>query len=166
MGANAFSRLARYWQKREFKETSEPKGKIIKHSKNRFVIQEHWSSHHHFDFRLEMDGVLKSWAVPKGVPRKNGIKHLAIPTEDHPVGYINFEGKIPKGQYGAGKVTIWDKGTYENLREVAMAKAYKEGKIEIKLSGKKLKGNYALVRMESSPEKEKPWLLIRIGDIL
>ncbi len=158
--------LKKYWEKRKFDKTPEPKGKVLRTSENRFVVQEHFAEKagHHFDFRLEMparnashsdaggparnashsdaggDGVLKSWAVPKGVPGKKGVKHLAIQTEDHPIGYINFEGKIPKGNYGAGIVKIYDKGKYELVEKT-------KDKIIFGLKGKKLKGNYCLVKM-------------------
>jgi len=133
-------RLKTYQEKRKFKKTPEPEGKILNTSKNRFVVQEHWASHHHFDFRLEIEGVLKSWAVPKGVPEEKGVKRLAIQTEDHPVAYINFEGKIPKGNYGAGEVKVFDKGEYEPIKRT-------KNNIIFKLKGKKLKGNYCLIKI-------------------
>lgn len=127
-----------------------------------FVIQKHAATTLHYDFRLEIDGVLKSWAIPKGPAKKSGTKRLAIPTEDHALEYKDFAGEILEGSYGAGKVTIWDKGTYENIREkVSMKKAYQEGKIEICLHGKKITGDYALIQMHN----KKPWLLMKIkGD--
>jgi len=143
--------LEKYWQKRKFEKTSEPKGKILKAEKNRFVVQEHWATHHHFDLRLELEGVLKSWAVPKGVPEKKGIKRLAIQTEDHPVDYIDFEGEIPKGLYGAGTVKIFDKGKYELIEKT-------ENRIVFILKGKKLKGNYNLVKMKG---QKNQWLLFK-----
>jgi len=103
-----------------------------------FVVHEHWATAHHFDFRLEMDGVLKSWAVPKGPPLERGIKRLAMAVDDHPLDYGPFEGTIPKGQYGAGKVEIWDRGDY-TLKERT------ERIIQIELQGKKLKGDYTLM---------------------
>ena len=114
------------------------------------MVQEHWASHHHFDFRLEMDGVLKSWAVPKGVPEEKGKKVLAIQTEDHPVSYINFEGEIPEGCYGAGIVKIFDKGKYELIERA-------ENKIVFELKGKKLKGKYVLLKFK----KPNQWLLFK-----
>jgi DNA ligase D-like protein (predicted 3'-phosphoesterase) len=130
-----------------------------------FVIQKHAATTLHYDFRLEIGGVLKSWAIPKCPSKNPSDKRLAVPTEDHAMEYKDFEGEIPEGLYGAGKVTIWDKGTYENIREkVSMQKAYQEGKIEICLHGKKLTGNYALIRMQRSwqKDKEKPWLIIKM----
>lgn len=143
--------LKEYRQKRKFVKTPEPKGKILKRKQNRFVVQEHWATHHHFDFRLEMEGVLKSWAVPKGLPEKKGIKRLAIQVEDHPIDYINFQGKIPKGLYGAGKVKIYDKGTYELINKT-------KDRISFKLKGKKLKGDYHLIKTKIAKNQ---WLLIR-----
>ena len=142
--------LEKYWEKRDFDKTPEPKGRVLKTSKNRFVVQEHWASHHHFDFRLEMDGVLKSWAVPKGVPEEKGKKVLAIQTEDHPVSYINFQGEIPEGCYGAGIVKIFDKGKYELIERA-------ENKIIFELKGKKLKGKYVLLKFK----KPNQWLLFK-----
>ena len=130
-----------------------------------FVIQKHAATTLHYDFRLEIGGVLKSWAIPKGPSKDPRDKRLAVPTEDHTMEYKDFEGEIAEGSYGAGKVTIWDKGTYVNIREkVSMQKAYQEGKIEICLHGKKLAGNYALIRMQRSfhKDKEKPWLIIKM----
>jgi bifunctional non-homologous end joining protein LigD len=144
------SNLKKYQTKREFSITSEPKGKIKKTGKSRFVVQRHDARHLHYDFRLEMDGVLKSWAVPKGPSRVRGVKRLAVAVEDHPVDYINFEGKIPQGEYGAGTVKIWDKGKF--ILKERRAKAMK-----FELLGKKLKGDYALVNF-----KEKNWLLYKI----
>ena len=152
--------LEKYWEKRDFDKTPEPKGRVLKTSKNRFVVQEHWASHHHLDFRLEMpafakasagkDIVLKSWAVPKGVPEKKGKRVLAIQTEDHPVSYLNFEGEIPEGCYGAGIVKIFDKGKYELVERT-------ENKIVFELKGKKLKGKYILLKFK----KPNQWLLFK-----
>ncbi len=115
----------------------------------RFVIQKHQATHLHYDFRLEMDGVLKSWAVPKEPPTKSGVKRLAVQVEDHALDYMDFEGTIPEGMYGAGTVEIWDKGTYT-------LKTRRENKIEITLQGSKLKGDYVLIRF-----RNKNWLFFR-----
>jgi bifunctional non-homologous end joining protein LigD len=144
--------LEGYRSKRNFGLTPEPPGEVHDNQKSRFVIQEHHASHLHYDFRLEMDGVLRSWAVPKGPPEKTGIRHLAVQVEDHPVEYIKFEGTIPEGQYGAGTVRIWDHGTY-NLEES------EPGKLRFTLCGTKLRGRYALVRIEKRP---RDWLLIKL----
>lgn len=143
--------LEKYWQKRDFKKTKEPKGKISKISKNRFVIQEHWATHHHFDLRLEIDGVLKSWAVPKGLPEKARIKRLAVQVEDHPVNYLNFEGEIPEGCYGAGIVKIFDKGKYELIEK-------REDRLIFKLNGEKVKGKYTLIKMKG---QKNQWLIFK-----
>jgi len=129
-----------------------------------FVIHKHEATHLHYDFRLEIGRVLKSWAIPKRPSADPDVKRLAISTPNHPLSYKNFKGTIPEGEYGAGKVSIWDKGTYENLRDVSMSKSYKEGKIVICLKGKRLKGNYTLVRMKRSLQPGKPpqWLLIKM----
>lgn len=130
-----------------------------------FVVQKHQATTLHYDFRLEINGVLKSWAIPKGPSKDPNDKRLAVPTDDHALEYKDFEGVIPEGQYGAGKVTIWDKGTYDNLRdEVSMAKAYQEGKIKIRLKGKKLKGNYSLIKIKGRIPKQKAWLLIKMRE--
>lgn len=118
-----------------------------------FVVHEHWASHHHFDFRLEMDGVLKSWAVPKGVPDAAGIKRLAMQVDDHSLDYGSFEGTIPEGYYGAGKVEIWDKGEY-TLEERTPTL------IRFTLHGTKLQGEYALVLMGGGKGQ---WLLLKRG---
>ena len=117
-----------------------------------FVIQEHHASHLHYDLRLERDGVLKSWAVPKGVPETVGEKHLAVEGEDHPVEYGSFEGEIPKGQYGAGTISIWDSGTYET-------KHWDDEKIEVLLHGKRLNGPYVLVKFKRAGKNN--WLVCR-----
>ncbi len=142
--------LKKYQEKRIFTKTPEPKGKVLRTSKSRFVVQEHWASHHHFDFRLEMNGVLKSWAVPKGVPEKKGEKHLAIQVEDHPVDYINFQGEIPEGLYGAGRVKIFDKGKYKLIKKT-------KDRIIFKLNGKKLKGEFSLLKFKEPNQ----WLLFK-----
>ena len=151
--------LAIYKKRRDFKKTPEPiKGKKSLGKKSVFVIQKHHARHLHYDFRLEMDGILKSWAVPKGPPKKLQEKHLAILTEDHPLDYAHFEGMIPKGHYGAGKVEIWDKGTFTPLKkEIPLKKAFKSGLIEVHLEGIRLKGNYALIHF-----KENNWLFIKM----
>jgi len=142
--------LKKYQEKRKFSVTSEPKGKIEKTGQSRFVVQEHHASHLHYDFRLEMDGVLKSWAVPKGPPEVAGVKRLAVAVEDHPVGYIDFEGEIPEGQYGAGIVKIWDKGKF-------ILKSREPKVMKFELLGKRLKGDYALVNFRG-----KNWLLYKL----
>ncbi len=116
----------------------------------RFVIQKHHATRLHYDFRLEMDGVLKSWAVPKEPPTESGVKRLAVQVEDHELSYIDFEGAIPEGMYGAGKVEIWDKGTY-------MLKHRTKDKVEFVLHGEKLTGNYILIRFKGA----KNWLLFK-----
>lgn len=150
--------LAEYRKRRRFAKTPEPRGK--KNSPGKapiFVIQKHHARSLHYDLRLETRGVLKSWAVPKGPPKKIGEKRLAVLTENHPLEYAKFEGIIPEGNYGAGKVEIWDSGTYENLKSHAVSTCFKEGVIEFRAEGKRLKGCYALVHF-----KEKNWLLIKI----
>jgi DNA ligase D-like protein (predicted 3'-phosphoesterase) len=147
--------LTKYKQKRNLNLSKEPKPKIKKSSpKNIFVIHEHHASHLHWDLRLEMDGVLKSWAVPKPIPLTKETKRLAIQVEDHPLGYENFHGVIPEGNYGAGKVIIWDKGTYE-LKEKSSKK------IDVIFHGKKLKGNYVLIKTNYIKNKNS-WLFFKI----
>jgi DNA ligase D-like protein (predicted ligase)/DNA ligase D-like protein (predicted 3'-phosphoesterase) len=149
------AKLGEYTKKRDFNKTPEPTGSKKDDTKHRvFVVQEHDASHLHYDLRLEKDGVLKSWAVPKGVPEKQGLRRLAIQTEDHPLEYGKFHGTIPKGQYGAGTVKIWDNGRLA-------IKKWEENKIEFKLQGKKLEGNYVLVRFKK--DEEKNWLLMKVG---
>ncbi len=145
-------KLSEYASKRHFEETPEPKGiPEKKGDKLLFVIQEHHARRLHYDFRLEKDGVLKSWAVPKGMPEA-GQKVLAVETEDHPYEYGSFEGEIPKGQYGAGTVKIWDKGHYE-------AKLWENDKIEVTLDGQRLMGRYILVRLKRAGDND--WLLLK-----
>ena len=120
-----------------------------------YVIQEHFASHHHFDLRLEKDGVLKSWAIPKEPPESKGEKRLAVAVEDHPLGYEKFEGKIPEGQYGAGFVETWDSGTYELMEET-------KTKLLLNIHGKKLKGVYHLIKFsEKDGKPNKNWLFFR-----
>ncbi len=152
--------LKEYVRKRDFKKTAEPRGRIeTKPSSHRFVIQKHDASRLHYDFRLEMDGVLKSWAVPKGPPYSKADKRLAVEVEDHPVSYIDFEGTIPKGQYGGGTVMVWDRGTFEATSETP-EKDLAGGKLHFQLHGKKLNGEWYLVRLKD----EKQWLLIKAGE--
>jgi bifunctional non-homologous end joining protein LigD len=152
-------RLGEYRAKRNFKKTSEPRGAAHSASGASFVIQKHDASRLHYDFRLEMDGTLKSWAVPKGFPFKKGEKHLAVHVEDHPLEYAGFEGIIPEGEYGGGTVMVWDAGTYESLGSEP-GKDLSEGKLHFALHGKKLNGEWTLARIKSS---EKDWLLIKSG---
>ena len=144
--------LIGYQRKREFNKTSEPRGKVEKTNLSRFVVQKHRARNLHYDFRLETGGVLKSWAVPKGVPEEIGIKRLAVQVEDHPVDYINFSGIIPEGEYGAGTVEIWDKGRWEIVEGSLGA-----GSLKFNLAGKKLKGQYVLVRFKD----KKNWLIYK-----
>jgi DNA ligase D-like protein (predicted 3'-phosphoesterase) len=146
------SKLKEYLSKRDFSVTAEPMSGGKKSESRIFVVQEHHARRLHYDLRLENGGVLKSWAVPKGIPEDSDQKRLAVETEDHPLEYADFEGTIPKGQYGAGTVTIWDKGVYE-------LKAWNEKMIEFTLKGQKLRGRYVLVRLKKAGEKT--WLLLR-----
>jgi bifunctional non-homologous end joining protein LigD len=156
--------LVEYKRKRDFGKTAEPKGgkplpKAVKGA-SRFIIQKHDASRLHYDFRLEMDGVLKSWAVPKGLPWKQSEKHLAVEVEDHPVEYATFEGLIPKGQYGGGTVMLWDRGNYYVYGEQPL-KAWREGRLHLVLDGKKAKGEWTLVRIRGDGGKN--WLIIKTG---
>lgn len=163
--------LEDYNKKRNFKETSEPSGKEKASGKQlKFVIQRHAASRLHYDFRLEMEGVLKSWAVPKGPSLNPSDKRLAMMVEDHPFDYRTFEGSIPKGNYGAGEVEIWDEGTYEPIEKikgktddlVIRAELHKES-LKFILHGKKLKGEFALVKIKN-PKEDNAWLLIKHKD--
>lgn len=147
-------KLEEYLKKRDFALTPEPKGSEKVGNGEIFVVQEHDARHLHYDLRLERNGVLESWAVPKGIPQKAGIKRLAIKTEDHPLEYAKFHGIIPEGQYGAGTVKIWDKGNYT-------VKNWEENKIEFSPSGTKISGKYVLVRFKKGGEKN--WLLMKVG---
>lgn len=160
--------LVTYNKKRNFKKTAEPGGKKDATHKFRFVVQRHHASHLHYDFRLELGGVLKSWAVPKGPSLNPSTKRLAVMVEDHPVIYITFKGIIPKGNYGAGKVEIWDKGTFEPvdkqhtlISEKEALQSLKKGELKFLLKGKKLKGEFVLVQLKNDP---KNWLLIKHKD--
>ena len=159
--------LVRYKSKRDFRRTREPagrKGAASRRSRLMFVIQKHAASRLHYDFRLEMDGVLKSWAVPKGIPTSKGDKRLAVEVEDHPLEYGRFEGLIPPGNYGAGTVMVWDGGSYEMLEGQPSA-AWQAGKLVFRLQGKKLKGVWTLVRMRpTEASNQKAWLLIKTED--
>ena len=124
-----------------------------------FVLQKHHARTLHFDLRLEIRGVLKSWAVPKGAPKKIGQKHLAVFTEDHPLEYARFEGTIPEGNYGAGRVKIWDRGTFENLKDKSLASCLKQGVIAFRPRGTRLKGCYALIHF-----RDKNWLWMKVRD--
>lgn len=161
--------LAKYREKRNFKRTSEPSGSQgAPGGRRRFVIQKHDASSLHYDFRLEIKGVLVSWAVPKGPSTDPSDKRLAIQTEDHPLEYAEFEGCIPAGEYGAGTVMVWDTGTYRNLRagkersSKGMEAALEEGLVEVWLDGEKLRGGYALKRIRGG--KKPQWLLIKMDD--
>src|SRR3954465_2958790 len=156
--------LEEYKKKRRFEATPEPPPKVGKRDEHRFVVQKHHASHLHYDFRLEMDGVLKSWAVPKGPSLDPGDKRLAMMVEDHPVSYFDFEGIIPEGNYGAGTVQGWDVGTWEPLGD-AHAMLTK-GDLKFRLDGEKLKGDFVLARMRSRRpgSKGNEWLLIKHKD--
>jgi DNA ligase D-like protein (predicted 3'-phosphoesterase) len=162
-------KLQRYRARRDFRRTPEPRGSRVGAGGFglRWVIQEHRATTHHFDFRLEDEGVLRSWAVPKGPSMDPRAKRLAMPTEDHPLEYIDFEGVIPSG-YGAGTVIVWDTGTYRNLgvdsggRELPVAEQLARGKITVWLEGTKLRGGFALIRVAGKSDGR--WLLIKMAD--
>ncbi|MFB0501547.1 MAG: DNA polymerase ligase N-terminal domain-containing protein [Candidatus Bathyarchaeia archaeon] len=142
--------LEEYRKKRDFKKTNEPKGGETTSGRNIYVIQKHQARNLHYDLRLEMNGVLKSWAVPKTPPTEKGIRRLAVQVEDHPIDYANFEGIIPEGEYGAGTVEIWDNGHY-------VLKEGGEDKLIFEINGNKLRGDYCLVRFK----ERKNWLFFK-----
>ena len=142
--------LDEYKTKRNFNKTSEPQDAQEKRLGDVYVIQKHDASHLHYDLRLEMDGVLKSWAIPKEPPTEVGVRRLAVQVEDHPLSYASFEGIIPEGEYGAGTVQIWDRGRYKTVDR-------KEDKLVIEIDGKKLTGSYVLVRLKD----KKNWLFFK-----
>jgi bifunctional non-homologous end joining protein LigD len=162
--------LAEYRRKRDFSKTGEPEGGGARAARKlQYVIQKHDASHLHYDLRLEQDGVMKSWAVPKGPSLDPAVKRLAMEVEDHPIEYNKFEGTIPQGEYGGGTVMLWDRGTYqyggtdpdpiEGLR-----RGYQKGDFKFVLNGKRLKGSWALVRMRRNQSGKPQWLLIKHRD--
>jgi bifunctional non-homologous end joining protein LigD len=170
--------LEEYKRKRKFEDTPEPPPKVEKQSKHRFVVQRHLATRLHYDFRLEMDGVLKSWAVPKGPSLDPDDKRLAMQVEDHPVSYFDFEGTIPEGNYGAGTVMVWDVGKWEPLSPVPVNGEYvpgtekeademlAKGDLKFRLQGKRLKGDFALVHIKARRpgSRGNEWLLIKKKD--
>ncbi|HZD58274.1 MAG TPA: DNA polymerase ligase N-terminal domain-containing protein [Anaerolineales bacterium] len=161
--------LKEYRDKRDFRRTAEPAGGSKRSTdKPIFVIQKHAATSLHYDFRLEVGGVLKSWAVPKGPSTDPGEKRLAVPTEDHPLEYAEYEGVIPEEEYGAGTVLVWDIGSYRNLRAgkddegASMDEALEDGKLEVWLDGEKIRGGYALIRTGSGQDSR--WLLVKMDD--
>src|ERR1700723_2403244 len=170
--------LEEYKRKRRFEATPEPPPKVEKKSQHRFVVQRHAATRLHYDFRLEMEGVLKSWAVPKGPSLDPADKRLAMQVEDHPVSYFDFEGTIPEGNYGAGTVMVWDVGTWVPLSPVPIQGEYvpgsekeadamlAKGDLKFRLKGKRLKGDFALVHMKArrTGSKGNEWLLIKKKD--
>lgn len=165
--------LDTYKQKRDFRKTSEPSGEEVDFDwtdeRPIFVIQKHDASNLHYDFRIEVEGVLKSWAVPKGPSTDPSEKRLALPTEDHPLAYADFEGVIPEDEYGGGTVMVWDRGSYRNLKEdedgdqaKSVAAQIDDGHVTIWLEGKKLSGGYALIRTGDGDDAR--WLLIKMDD--
>ena len=156
--------LADYRAKRRRGETPEPQGSgASRQPTSRFVIQRHEASTVHFDFRLEAAGVLASWSVPKGPSVNPQDKRLAVRTEDHPLEYVDFEGTIPSGQYGAGSVIVWDAGEFENLTETPIDQALDAGHVKVHLHGEKLGGAFALTRTRMSGSGEN-WLLVKVND--
>jgi bifunctional non-homologous end joining protein LigD len=154
------SALTEYRRKRNFRATPEPKGRREQSGRPIFVVQRHAATRLHFDFRLEINGALASWAVPKGPPEERGEKRLAIHVEDHPLDYAHFEGEIPKGNYGAGQVQIWDRGTFEVEGRESAAEQVARGDLKFSLEGQRLRGRFALVKMRNS-QRGNEWLLIR-----
>jgi DNA ligase D-like protein (predicted 3'-phosphoesterase) len=162
--------LEEYRRKRDFRKTPEPGGRRGRRGKApRFVIQKHDATALHYDFRLEAAGVLKSWAVPKGPSTDPRDKRLAMPTEDHPLDYYDFEGVIPEKQYGAGPVIVWDAGAYRNLteedgREVPVEEAVNTGHVKVWLEGQKLRGGYSLRRTRIGRDEREKWLMVKLKD--
>jgi DNA ligase D-like protein (predicted 3'-phosphoesterase) len=170
MGENGA--LDAYRRKRDLGSSGEPAGGERRPGRPpTFVVQKHSARSLHYDFRLEADGVLKSWAVPKGPSADPAVKRLAVPTEDHPLDYENFEGVIPRGDYGAGSVIVWDTGTYENRtkdssgKAVPVAEAIERGHVTFDLHGKKLRGGWSLTRIAAwADERDPGWLLVKKAD--
>jgi len=162
------NKLNEYEQKRNLNQSNEPKGSSeIKPGENWFVIQKHDASNLHYDFRLQVDDVLISWAVPKGLSTAANEKRLAIRTEAHPLDYLKFEGIIPEGEYGAGTVLVWDMGTYEPIIEdgdhqKSMQQALEEGALKFKLEGEKLSGGYAMARINQNNDEQ--WVIFKLDD--
>src|SRR5690242_5584040 len=157
--------LQRYRAKRDFRQTPEPRGarRAVASARRRFVIQKHAARRLHYDFRLELDGVLKSWAVPKGPSLDPAERRLAVHVEDHPVEYGDFEGVIPQGQYGGGRVLLWERGEW--VPEGDPDEGYRKGRLRFRLDGSKLHGTWSLVRMGRAAEDAKEnWLLIKSRD--
>jgi len=154
--------LAKYRRKRDFAKTKEPSGKARRKAGNSYVIQKHDASHLHYDFRLELDGVLLSWAVPKGPTLDPSVKRLAVQTEDHPIEYGSFEGTIPEGEYGGGTVMVWDRGTWEPDGDARAG--YKKGHLSFQLHGQKLTGGWHLVKTQRAGQKQNTWLLFKAKD--
>jgi DNA ligase D-like protein (predicted 3'-phosphoesterase) len=166
-------KLKAYKEKRDFRKTPEPSQGEVKfdwaEKRPIFVIQKHDATNLHYDFRIEVDGVLESWAVPKGPSTDPSVKRLAIPTEDHPLEYADFEGIIPKGEYGGGTVLIWDRGSYSSLKQgeggadpPSVAQQLEDGHATLQLEGQKISGGYALIRTGSGDDRR--WLLIKMDD--
>ena len=153
--------LKEYKEKRNFQKTPEPKGSGERRKKSEgglaYAIQRHQASHLHYDLRLEEGNTLKSWAIPKEPPVEEGVRRLAVQTEDHPPGYEEFEGVIPEGEYGAGTVEIWDRGTYIPLETTP-------GKRVIDIRGKKLKGRYVLIKLKAKVPDDKNWLFFKLAE--
>ena len=171
MSKTTGGRLEEYRRKRDFARTAEPRGARRKAaSKLQYVIQKHAASHLHYDLRLELDGVMKSWAVPKGPSLDPSVKRLAMQVEDHPIEYNTFEGTIPKGEYGGGTVMVWDRGTYTYGGEddgdavEALRRGFAKGDFKVELRGKRLKGSWVLVRTRRGDSKRPQWLLIKHRD--
>lgn len=170
VGVMAMAGLRSYRSKRDLAKSPEPAGKRQGSSKRPiFVVQQHAARAMHYDFRLEIGGILASWAIPKGPSLNPTVKRLAVMTEDHPKEYASFEGVIPVGHYGAGPVIIWDRGTYKNIKEldgkpVSMKACLKLGRIEVFLYGKKLRGRFALIRTGPETGEKSRWLFIKMRD--
>ncbi|MFL6728660.1 MAG: DNA polymerase ligase N-terminal domain-containing protein, partial [Sphingomicrobium sp.] len=154
-----------YNRKRDFSKTKEPKGRRLKGKGDSFVVQKHAASRLHWDFRLELDGVLKSWAVPKGPSLDPGENRLAMRTEDHPLDYGTFEGTIPKGEYGGGTVMLWDRGRWIPDPRKDPSKTIEEGHLHFILEGDRMKGEWVMFRLKPRPgEKAEPWMLKKVTD--
>jgi DNA ligase D-like protein (predicted 3'-phosphoesterase) len=149
--------LKEYKEKRDFRKTPEPQPSTAPKKREGlvYVIQKHQASHLHYDLRLEEGGVLKSWAIPKLPPQEEGLRRLAVETEDHPLGYEEFEGVIPEGEYGAGKVEVWDQGTY-------LPQETDPGKRIVEIKGHKLSGRYGLIKLKVKNPEDKNWLFFKL----